>query len=202
MGLDFIDLLKLRFKGYLTVDNFFPDEICNRLRSLALHNESIDYKWGNYVARDFDKFHYSSSLRNIADRYVHSQVSFLKKDSYIRSWSFLYDNKGPGGDPHIDPGSVYTCNTWVTPDECVDDKNNNGFYLYHKRVPKKYIQYDYDNNVKKIYDFIKNSKRLHIPYKYNRAIIFKSNTFHETASVSMKPGHYNRRISYTFLYGS
>ena len=48
--------------------------------------------------------------------------------------------------------------------------------------------------------FLKGSKYDIIPYKYNRAIIFRGNTFHSTKSVHMKPGDENRRVNYTFLY--
>ena len=51
-----------------------------------------------------------------------------------------------------------------------------------------------------IRDYLKNSEYATIPYRYNRAVIFKSHNFHTTDNVHMKSGHKNRRISYTFLY--
>ena len=77
-----IDLLKLKLKGYLVIDNFFPDEICYQLRCIALDNKQIDFDWNGYVARDFDKG--GDSLKDIADRYVSSKVSFIRKEFFIR----------------------------------------------------------------------------------------------------------------------
>ena len=116
----YIDLLRLKIKGYITIDDFLPDEICDKLRYLALNNKKVDYQWSDYVAKDFDKGDDSYSLKWVADQYISQRVSFVRKESYIRSWSFLYNNKGDGVGPHIDPGSYYTFNMWVTPDECVE----------------------------------------------------------------------------------
>ena len=187
-----IDLLKLKLKGYLVIDNFFPDEICYQLRCIALDNKQIDFDWNGYVARDFDKG--GDSLKDIADRYVSSKVSFIRKEFYIRSWSFLYDNKGEGVGPHIDPGSYYTINTWVTPNQCIGDNSKNGLRIYRK----KYNKINFGGIVDK--DSMKGLKYDVIPYKYNRCVIFRGNTIHETDYVSMKSGHENKRVSYTFLY--
>ena len=209
-----IDLLGLKLKGYLIIDNFFPDEICDHLRSVALNNKQVDFHWNGYVARDFDKgtatnvgrimvdnselgpigIHEGDSLKEIADRYVFSKVSFIRKESYIRSWSFLYDNKADGVGPHIDPGSYYTINTWVTPDQCVEDKSKNGLRIYRK----KYDKINFGGIVNR--ESMKGVKYDVIPYRYNRCVIFRGNTIHETDYVSMKTGHKNKRISYTFLY--
>ena len=41
----YIDLLKLKIKGYLVVDDFFPKEICTKMRYDALnHHEYMPMK--------------------------------------------------------------------------------------------------------------------------------------------------------------
>ena len=189
-----IDLFRLRIKGHLIVDDFFPDEICGKLRDLGLNeNISFDHQWSNYVAKDFDGGD-SYSLKWVADQYVFPRVSFVKKESYIRSWSFLYNNKGDGVGPHIDPGSYYTFNVWITPDDCVEDNNGNGLRIYRKRFDKIKFGGGIDKEI------LKGVKYDIIPYKYNRCVIFRGNTIHETDYVSMKSGFKNKRINYTFLY--
>ena len=190
----YIDLLRLKIKGYIIIDDFLPDEICDKLRYLALNDKKVDYQWSNYVAKDFDKGDDSYSLKWVADQYISQRVSFVRKESYIRSWSFLYNNKGDGVGLHIDPGSYYTFNMWVTPDECVEDNNINGLRIYRKRFNKT----NFGGTVGK--EFVKGVKYDIIPYRYNRCVIFRGNTIHETDCVSMKSGSENKRISYTFLY--
>ena len=101
--------------------------------------------------------------------------------------------------PHADP-SFINVNIWVTPDECVYDHAKNGLVIYKKKAPKEWTHFQYNADVNRIRTYLKESKYDRIPYKYNRAIIFKGNTFHSTDSVYMKPGDENRRVNYTFLY--
>ena len=88
----------------------------------------------------------------------------------------------------------------MTPDECVEDHNKNGLLIYKKKAPKSWRWRDYNANVPLLEVFLKGTKYDIIPYKYNRAIIFRGNTFHSTNSVYMKPGDENKRVNYTFLY--
>ena len=101
--------------------------------------------------------------------------------------------------PHADP-SFINVNIWVTPDKCVYDHAKNGLVIYKKKAPKEWNHYQYNADLNLIETYLKNSKYDRIPYKYNRAIIFRGNTFHSTDSVYMKPGDENRRVNYTFLY--
>lgn len=195
-----LDLLRLRFNNYLVIDNFFPEHICLYLRDLVYQDHPITTRRPHYDATDYDYGDGSSSLKSIANQYVSPKVSFLK--SYIRSWSFVYNNIGKGVNAHKDPDSQYTCNVWVTPNECVENNNCNGLKLYRNRLvdpnwPE--IQTPHWNMYSRP-EYLKKLKYDIIPYKYNRATIFRSKTIHETDNVFMKPGYQNRRISYTFLY--
>ena len=104
---------------------------------------------------------------------------------------------------HADP-SFINVNIWITPDECVEDFNKNGLRIYHKHAPKEWTREDYNgDNIKsylKMKSYLKDSKYDRIPYKYNRAIIFKGRAFHSTDNVHMKQGEENKRVNYTFLY--
>ena len=101
--------------------------------------------------------------------------------------------------PHADP-SFINVNIWMTPDECVQDHDKNGLVIYRRKALESWDWIDYNGNKNNIGVFLKDSKYDIIPYKYNRAIIFRCNTFHSTNSVHMKNGDQNRRVNYTFLY--
>ena len=192
------DRLRLNLNNYLIIDNFFPDEICKELREKTLNSKKYNKEYWDYKALDFDNASVESkSLKDISDKYVVPKISLAEK--YLRSWSFVYNNISRGVLPHADP-SFINVNIWVTPDECVYDHAKNGLVIYKKKAPKEWTHFQYNADVNRIRTYLKESKYDRIPYKYNRAIIFKGNTFHSTDSVYMKPGDENRRVNYTFLY--
>ena len=44
----YIDLLRLKIKGYIIIDDFFPDEICTELREKIYNAEKYNCKYINY----------------------------------------------------------------------------------------------------------------------------------------------------------
>ena len=191
------DLVRLKISNYIIIDNFFPDEICKELRAKTLYSQEYNMKYWDYKSLDFDHPNcLTESLRHISDKYVVPKIPLAEK--YLRSWSFVYDNVARGVGPHADP-SFINVNIWVTPDECVEDYTKNGLRIYRKHAPKD-MPWEVYNDPKNNREFLKKSKYDRIPYRYNRAIIFRGNTFHSTDNVHMKPGQKNRRVNYTFLY--
>ena len=180
----YLDLLKLKTNGYLLIDNFWPDNLCFQLRETAWSDEIGGvHENSSSIIRDFDRPH-CFTIRDITDNHVVPKVSFLKKDSYIRCWSSTYNYKAEGEEFHTNPDSVYTCIVWVTPTECVQNYSKNNLLLCQKKSRRR--------------------KEGHyiIPYRYNRAVIFKSDTVHKMDEIDMisGPKSRNKLISYTFLY--
>ena len=193
------DSIRLKIRNYIIIDDFFPDEICTELREKSLNAKEYTQKYWDYKALDFDNDN-SESLQDISNKYVVPKIPLAEK--YLRSWSFVYDNVARGVGVHADP-SFINVNIWITPDECVEDFNKNGLRIYRKPSPITWdkLPQDYDgHHSSEIKSYLKHSKYDRIPYKYNRAIIFKGNTFHSTDNVHMKHGEENRRVNYTFLY--
>ena len=195
----YIDLLRLKINYYIIIDDFFPDEICKELREKSLNSKKYNNKYWDYKSLDFDNATGDESLKYISDKYVVPKISLSK--TYLRSWSFVYDNVARGAIAHADP-SFINVNIWVTPDECVEDHNKNGLRIYKKHIPKGTpweLYNHWDGNIWRDH-FLKDASYGTIPYKYNRAIIFEGRTFHSTDDVHMKPGDNNKRVNYTFLY--
>ena len=189
-------------RGYIIKDNFFPKNLALNLRDLALSNNfSYDKNHpAGYLARDFDNGNRSQlSMRSIANEYITPKLHTLTGRTYIRSWSFTYNNICPGVAPHADP-SLVNINVWVTPNDAIADRSKNGLIIYRKKAPKDWTHYEYNTYTEKISNFLKDAKYVRIPYKFNRAVIFPGNTFHATDSVHTKPGVENQRVNYTFLY--
>ncbi len=196
------DSIRLKINNYIIIDNFFPDEICKELREKTINSKEYDGKYWDYKSLDFDHpDRPTRSLKHISDKYVVPKISLARAEKYHRSWSFVYNNVARGCADHADP-SFINVNIWVTPDECVEDHNKNGLKIYKKKSPKEWDWQQYNDDQLLIEDFLKGSKYDIIPYKCNRAIIFRGNTFHSTDKVHMKQGQENRRVNYTFLYES
>ena len=195
--LGLFDLLRLKVNNYIIIDNFFPDDICTELREKSLNAKEYNDKYWDYQSLDFDDIPTNPSLKYISDNYITPKVSLAK--NYFKAWTFVYDTVALGVLPHADR-SFININVWVTPDECVYDHNKNGLKIYKKKAPKEWTWAEYNRESNLINRYLKDSKYDRILYKYNRAVIFRGNTFHSTDSVHMKPGHENKRVNYTFLY--
>jgi hypothetical protein len=195
----YIDLWRLKIKGYIIIDDFFPDEICTELREYMLNTSVFKMEYWDYKSIDFDLDSSDDSLKDISEKYVVPKISLIKQSQYRRGWSFLYNNVARGVVPHADP-SFININIWVTPDECVADHNKNGLKIFNKKAPKEWNWKEYNRMHSLIEDYLKDSEYARVPYRYNRAVIFRGNTFHETDHVHMKEGDENRRVNYTFLY--
>jgi len=196
------DLIKLKTIGYIIVDDFFPVGLCEKLRNITLNfpSDSSSVKtWSNYQAINFDLNQEDWSLKKISDKYVIPKVSFLNENDYSRGWSLRFNTTGTGVGPHTDPAQ-YTVNVWVTPNHSLANENSNGLIMYRKRFDNKRWMETYNWTLDESKEYVKHSRKVNIPYKFNRAVIFESNQFHETDNVIMKPGVNNCRVSYTFLY--
>lgn len=195
-----LQILQLKFRGYIIVDNFFPENIAKNLRIVALGEYCADSNhYNGYKISNFDNEYSSFKFDSKYIRFFKNKIPILRSLRYKRSWSFVYNEVCRGVLPHADP-SAYNINVWVTPDHCVYDKKKNGLIIFNKKAHPEWNHWRYNADNDFIAGYLSDSKFVIIPYKFNRAIIFPGKTFHSTAEVHMKPGHENRRINYTFLF--
>tara|TARA_S200002703_G_scaffold84144_4_gene72565 strand:+ start:184 stop:789 length:606 start_codon:yes stop_codon:yes gene_type:complete len=180
------------------IDNFFTKECFLALRYRMVFGKSFNKQYEGYLALD----HYPNE-DYLTDCIV-SELNYKKKlPKFKRGWSFVYAQNTKGVHMHCDPSEV-NLNVWVSSDESVDDKTKNGLNIYKILPPLNWSRKDWNNDGSKAKDYIlsNNVKPIKIPYKSNRAIFFNGAYFHETNSVSMKPGRENMRVSYTLLFGN
>jgi hypothetical protein len=117
-------------------------------------------------------------------------------------WAFKYDSERRGIGIHADEAAV-NVNFWITPDEANLDPESGGLVVWDKAAPLDWDFSKYNGDVAGIRDFLAASgaRRLNIPHRANRAVIFDSDLFHETDETRFRPGYQNRRINITLLYG-
>lgn len=173
---------------YVIVDNFLKPEYVERLRKFYLFLNIREDYWKDYEAINFFKKEgriWFPLLTNISEE-ANKYLKFLNDIYFQRGWAFLYNNTAGGVGYHIDPGSDVTLNVWVTPEQCLNmEKGKNGLI-----IAKTYN-----------YETVDNCEHINVEYCYNRAIIFDSMYLHRSQPISTLPGHENKKINYTFLYG-
>lgn len=108
----------------------------------------------------------------------------------------------PDATVHADFAAV-NVNFWVTPTHHNLDPGSGGFVLYDVGAPPDWDFYTYNGRHDLIRDYLRRTgaRAMRVPYRCNRAVIFNSDLFHETAAVRFAPGYEARRVNVTFLYG-
>ena len=109
---------------------------------------------------------------------------------------------GVGGNVHADRGAV-SLNFWVTPDDACLDRERSGLLIWDERVPRRYFHASTEE-IDAIHAQMLDrpgAKPHVIPYRGNRAMLFRCDTLHATDRMSFREGYENRRVSLTFLYG-
>ena len=122
-------------------------------------------------------------------------------------WAYKYDQSMDGIDIHADHAKV-NLNLWITPDDASLDGqaaggDGGGMTVWLKEPPSnwEFAQFNGGDH-EEMEEFVRGSAYVTVPYKQNRAVMFKSSLLHRTNPGRWKPGYLNRRINLTFLFGS
>ena len=121
----------------------------------------------------------------------------------VRYWAFKYDSTlGKGINIHAD-SSVLNLNFWITPNEHNNNKKSGGIRIYNVKAPDSWSFQKYNRNIEEIHKMLdeKKAKCINIPHKFNRAVLFNSNYFHETDELNFTDKYEARRINVTYLFG-
>ena len=180
------------------VDNLFVDYVVDILRLRMQLATKFNQIYSSYAAVDY----FVNNDQLTKDISIEMADRFNLKD-FRRAWSFIYDNVGKGTDFHADPSNI-NVNIWVTPNSAILNYNKNGLVICNKKPPNDWTREQWNGNEDNcIYNFLKEKEHFNtkIEYKCNRAILFDGALFHKTDDVETKDGVFNKRVSYTMLYG-
>ena len=183
----------------IIVDDILDNSVVNFLRLRMQTAKEFEDHYRDYAAINYtynnDKF--TADLSN-------ELINRFKLNDFKRAWSFIYDNIAKGVGFHADPSSV-NVNIWVTPEKSLLDKTKNGLLIVNKKPPDDWIREQWNGNKDGCIDKLLQKEKhevTRIDYKCNRAVFFDGALFHATDDVSTKYGDYNRRVSYTMLFGN
>tara|TARA_R100001224_G_C4023668_1_gene150220 strand:+ start:1661 stop:2278 length:618 start_codon:yes stop_codon:yes gene_type:complete len=182
----------------IVVDNLFVDYVVDILRLRMQFAAKFNEIYSNYASIDY----FVNTDQLTKDISIEMADKFNLKD-FKRAWSFVYNNVGKGVNFHADPSNI-NVNIWVTPDSAILNHNKNGLVICNKKPPNDWTREQWNGNKDNCIDnFLKKEEHFNtkIEYKCNRAILFDGALFHKTDDVETKDGVFNKRVSYTMLYG-
>ena len=130
-------------------------------------------------------------------------------------WGYKYDAEhrsdrqaSAGINVHADAASV-NLNFWITPDDANLDKSSGGLQVWSKlhassddgETIRRLQSGDVAPEEKARFLGLSDADRQVVPYRENRAVIFRSSIYHRTDEHKFKAGFRNSRINYTLLFG-
>ena len=191
-------------KQIIYIDDFLSEEAIKELREFCLVSKIwIEERRNKYLGSFSDKGFISPVHLKIAAELKQKLPKLFGKHRLGRFWAFKYDTAlGQGINVHAD-FALINLNFWITPDEYNNNKNSGGLKVYDISAPEHWTFQKYNVNAEEIYKFLKRNKAncVNVPYKFNRAVLFNSDYFHETDEIDFKKGYEARRINITYLFG-
>jgi tetratricopeptide (TPR) repeat protein len=141
-------------------------------------------------------------LAQIADELRDIFPTIFKEHGLRYLWGFKYDSTLSGIAIHADFAAV-NVNFWITPDEANLDPASGGLEVWDIAAPLDwdFDKYNRDPAGNRAFLEKAGAKSVKIPYRANRAVIFDSNLFHKSDTITFQQGYLNRRINVTMLYG-
>jgi tetratricopeptide (TPR) repeat protein len=192
--------------GVVVVDDFLARDALEELRRFCLEStvwSANRYGHGRLGAFIRDGFT-CPLLLQIAEELREALPRVIGERYPLRQlWGFKNDHTLPADSTtHADFAAV-NVNFWITPDDANLDKNTGGLVVYEVDAPLEWDFYSYNGRADLIQSYLlrHQARKVVIPYRQNRAIIFNSDLFHGTDSVRFRVGYENRRINVTMLYG-
>lgn len=184
------------------IDDFLTPRALDHLQKFCLESTvwRHPYQFGYVGAFPQDGFA-SVSLFAIAEELSAALGEVFDDYQLAQWWAFVYDAKLPGTDIHGDDAD-FSLNLWITPDSANLDPERGGLVVWDKTAPSDWSYSDYNSGGERVEQFLReeNAESQIIPYRANRAVLFKGHLFHRTDDFTFAPGFANRRRSVTFLF--
>jgi len=200
------DALAAQFdrQGTVFVDDLLTPQALDLLRRFLLES-TIWHDFSHidgFVASYLEDGLACPLLLQIADELRRAFPKILGDHPLSQAWAFKGLRAQAAVDAHADDAAV-SVNFWVTPTEANLDPEHGGLVVCCATPPDDWVIKDYDTDRERIVTFLAQNagKSLVIPYRANRAVLFRSRLFHHSDRPRFKSGYGNHRINLTLLYG-
>jgi tetratricopeptide (TPR) repeat protein len=190
--------------GITHVDDFLTAEALAQLRRFCLESTIwFDCLYaGGYVGASVEEGFACPLLAQIAEELPRALPAIFGQHPLTHLWGYKYDSRRSGIGEHADFAAV-NVNFWLTPNEANLEPGSGGLVLWDKEAPLDWDFDAYNRDPEGIRNFLKTSgaRRVVVPHRQNRVVIFNSDLFHKTDDYHFRQGYENRRINVTLLYG-
>jgi tetratricopeptide (TPR) repeat protein len=184
------------------IDDFLNPDALEQVRKFCLESTvwRHPYRFGYVGAFPQDGFA-SISLFAVAEQFEAALGEAFDGYQLAQWWAFEYDARLPGTDIHGDDAD-FSLNLWITPDSANLDPSTGGLVVWDKTAPSDWSFDDYNSGGDRVRQYLRDTNAVSdvIPYRANRAVLFKGHLFHQTDEFKFAPGFANRRRSLTFLF--
>lgn len=157
---------------------------------------------GGFVASYLEDGLACPLVLQIADEIRKTFSGLLARHPLHQAWAFKGLNPASAIDVHADDGA-FTMNFWITPNAANLNPDRGGLVVELLAPPEDWTMTSYQADQKRIVSFLEQSPhdRLTVPYRENRAVLFRSRFFHWSDAPEFAPGYENHRVNMTFIYG-
>jgi tetratricopeptide (TPR) repeat protein len=191
-------------RGAIFVDDLLTPQALDSLRRFLLES-TIWHDFSHidgFVASYLEDGLACPLLLQIADDLRHAFPNILGAHRLCQAWVFKGLRAQSAVDVHADDAAV-SVNFWVTPTEANLNPGRGGLVLCLTPPPDDWQIKDYDADQERIVIFLEQNagSSLVVPYRQNRAAIFRSRLFHYSDSPKFASKYENHRINLTLLYG-
>jgi tetratricopeptide (TPR) repeat protein len=189
--------------GRVIIDNFLAPEALADLRRFC--EEATVWKVTNprgYVGAVLGQGFSPRVLLAAAHELRLAMPRILRHEPLLQAWGFKYDQRMQGINMHADFARV-NVNFWITPDSACEDPETGGMIVWDVPVPKSWTFYQYNNESERLAAYVRvhDAKRVRVPHRANRCVLFDSSLIHITDEMHFRPGYENRRVNVTLLFG-
>jgi Tfp pilus assembly protein PilF len=186
------------------VDNLLTPEALDSLQRFLLES-TIWHDFSHidgFVASYLEDGLACPLLLQIADDLRRALPDILGPHRLSQAWAFKGLQAQSAVDVHADDAAV-SVNFWVTPTQANLSPERGGLIVCRTPPPHDWTIKDYEADQARIVTFLAQEAEdnLTVPYRQNRAVIFRSRLFHHSDRPEFAPGYENRRINLTLLYG-
>ena len=191
-------------QGAISVDDLLTPQALDSLRRFLLES-TIWHDFSHidgFVASYLEDGLACPLLLQIADELRRAFPDILGEHPLCQAWAFKGLQAQAAVDVHADDAAV-SVNFWVTPTEANLNPGHGGLVVCRAPPPDDWEIKDYDADRERIVTFLeqKAGDSLVVPYRQNRAVLFRSRLFHHSDRPEFASGYENHRINLTLLYG-
>ena len=199
-------MLTARFEeqGAVAVDDLLTPQALDALRRFLLES-TIWHDFAHidgFVASYLEDGLACPLFLQIADELRRAFPAILGRHALCQAWAFKGLRAQSAVDVHADDATV-SVNFWVTPTEANLAPGRGGLVVCRAPPPDDWEIRDYDADRERIVTFLEQKAvdSLVVPYRQNRAVLFRSRLFHHSDRPEFASSYENHRINLTLLYG-